>query len=155
MHENGNISNDNNDPILGQPIEEGDEDRCRAMWLARIYQFVIDARSNDPRYQRERIKARAWLKGVEDSDFAFTCEMAEVEFKVIRKRVLILMDDPTLPIDFRVLKKLHKTRAGDGVETRHRYFSRCRKNALAREVARTGQDNAPAEESGKKRNKAA
>lgn len=119
-----------------QPIEEGEEHLCRALWISVVVQAFIDAGGNgsakgDP---RDRQAALAWLESAsEKGDFAFVCDLAGLDFRATRRRLQNITASKFESVDFRCLTKAWgKTKA---IESRARFFNRARKNALSRQQA--------------------
>ena len=116
------------------PIDETDDDLCRALWIAVAIQAIIDASSNSRKKCaiKDRSSALQWLSdnADEDSDLAWVCDLAGIDFRELRKRFKRTRSNPNESIDFRCLKKAGVENRG--VESRKRYFARSRKNARLR-----------------------
>src|SRR5687768_8367304 len=113
------------------PVQETEEDLCRALWLAVAIQALIDAsgKGGNPAYQAQ---AREWLlgKGGITSDFAAVCDLAGIDFEKTRKRFAKVLKGETESIDFRCTKKAHLRNRSQ--ESRKRYFRRAERNARIR-----------------------
>jgi hypothetical protein len=112
------------------PIDETETDLCRALWIAVALQAIIDATSKSRKKPaiKDRSQALQWLADYsdEESDLALVCDLAGIDFKILRGKFKQLLHDPHHSIDFRCLKK-------SGIdnretESRTRYFARARKN---------------------------
>ncbi len=116
------------------PIDETDDDLCRALWIAVAIQAIIDASSKSRKKCAIKEKSRAlqWLSdnADEDSDLAWVCDLAGIDFRELRKRFKKTLSNPDESIDFRCLKK--SGIENRGAESRKRYFARARKNARLR-----------------------
>lgn len=128
--------NDNDSPLppLG-PIEQTDEDLCRTMWVAVIFQAVIDAGGKNCNHL-EQAKAREWLEGRGDilSDFAAVCDLAGVDFEKTRARCAYLVQSKDEPLDFRCMKK--PPLRNRMKEDPRRYYQRVARNARLRNERR-------------------
>jgi hypothetical protein len=127
------------------PIEETEEDLCRALWLAVAIQAIIDASSKSRKKSaiKERSQALQWLadNADEESDLALVCDLAGIDFKMLRRKFKQMLRNPSDSIDFRCLKKAGMEKRG--TESRKRYFARVRKNARLkqeRNLKQNGQD---------------
>jgi hypothetical protein len=113
------------------PIDETEEDLCRALWLAVAIQAIIDATSKSRKKSaiKERSQALQWLadNADEESDLALICDLAGIDFRMLRKKFKQVLRNPSDSIDFRCLKKAGIENRG--AESRKRYFARVRKNA--------------------------
>lgn len=113
------------------PVQETEEDLCRALWLAVAIQALIDAtgKGGNPVYQAQ---AREWLlgKGNIGSDFASVCDLAGIDFEKTRTRFAQVMRGESESIDFRCAKKAHLHNRCQ--ESRKRYLSRIARNARLR-----------------------
>jgi len=125
------------------PIPAGDEDLCRALWLAVIVQAVNDANSkrSRPCHQEDRKDALAWLNGSgsdQGKDFEKVCELAGVDPIKLRRIIAQALAGKHDGFNFRSLTK-HTvcSRRGDP-EDRRSYFKRLRK-ADARRHAKLGE----------------
>ncbi|MFD0894751.1 hypothetical protein KBB96_04960 [Luteolibacter ambystomatis] len=118
------------------PIQETEEDLCRALWLAVAIQALIDAsgKGGNSAYQTQ---AREWLlgKGGITSDFAAVCDLAGIDFAKTRRRFTKVLKGETESIDFRCTKKAHLRNRSQ--ESRKRYFRRAERNARLRHEARS------------------
>ncbi len=116
-----------------EPVEETEEDLCRALWLAVLIQAVIDATGKAPN-SLEEAKAREWLEGRGDlhSNFATVCDLAGVDFEKARKRFSPLVTGSAEKIDFRCMKRASMKNRNRNRESRSRYFSRAQRNARLR-----------------------
>ena len=115
----------------GKAVQEGDEDLCRAMWLAVIVQALIDATGN-PRNEWDKLEARRWLEGrnCSTSDFAAVCDLAGIDSVKTGRLVTKILEGKLDCIDFRCSKKANlKNRSN---ESRRRYFARADRNACLR-----------------------
>lgn len=116
------------------PIDETDDDLCRALWIAVAIQAIIDASSKSRKKaaMKERSRALEWLShnADEESDLAWVCDLAGIDFRELRKRFKSSLHNPAESIDFRCLKKTGIENRG--TESRKRYFARARKNARLR-----------------------
>jgi hypothetical protein len=113
------------------PVQETEEDLCRALWLAVAIQALIDA-SGKGGSRIEQTQSREWLKGAGGirSDIAAVCDLANIDFEATRKRFAKVLDSQSEPIDFRCMKKaIAKNR---NLECRKRYFRRAERNARIR-----------------------
>lgn len=117
------------------PVQETEEDLCRALWLAVAIQALIDAsgKGGNPAYQAQ---AREWLKGKGGitSDFASVCDLAGIDFEKTRKRFSEVLKGESESIDFRSTKKAHLRNRSQ--ESRKRYFRRAERNARIRSEQR-------------------
>lgn len=115
----------------GQPIEEGDEDLCRAVWLAVIVQALLDA-TGAPRNEWDKLESLRWLEGrhCDTSDFAAVCDLAGIDFAKAGRFVTKVLEGKLDCIDFRCTKKAHLRNRSQ--ESRKRYFRRADKNAKQR-----------------------
>jgi len=127
------------------PIAETEEDLCRALWLAVAIQAIIDASSKSRKKSaiKEKSQALQWLadNADEESDLALVCDLAGIDFKILRKKFKEVLRNPSDSIDFRCLKKAGV--GNRGAESRKRYFARVRKNARLkqeRNLKQNGQD---------------
>jgi len=117
------------------PVQETEEDLCRALWLAVAIQALNDAsgKGRNPDHQAE---AREWLldeRGI-TSDVATVCDLADIDLEKTRQRFAKVMKGETESIDFRCMKKADlKNRSREG---RKRYFRRAERNARLRHEAR-------------------
>ncbi len=115
----------------GTPIDETEEDLCRALWLAVAIQAIIDATSKSRKKSaiKEKSQALLWLadNADEDSDLALICDLAGIDFRMLRKKFKQVLRNPSDSIDFRCLKKAGIENRG--AESRKRYFARVRKNS--------------------------
>lgn len=113
------------------PIDETEEDLCRALWLAVAIQAIIDATSKSRKKSaiKEKSQALQWLadNADEESDLALICDLAGIDFRMLRKKFKQVLRNPSDSIDFRCLKKAGIDNRG--AESRKRYFARVRKNA--------------------------
>ncbi len=111
-------------------IDETDDDLCRALWIAVAIQAIIDATSNSRKKTaiKDRSQALLWLAdhADEESDLEMVCDLAGIDFKILRKKFKQVLHDPNYSIDFRCLKK--SGIASREIEPRKRYFARARKN---------------------------
>lgn len=112
------------------PIDETETDLCRALWIAVAFQAIIDATSKSRKKPaiKDRSKALAWLadNADEKSDLALVCDLANIDFKMLRKKFKQVLRNPSDSIDFRCLKK--SGLECRETESRKRYFARARKN---------------------------
>ena len=113
-----------------KPIDETDNDLCRALWISVIVQAMIDIglRSRHHKNHSDRSDVLQWLASdfEEPNDFDTVCSLAGVESSEIRKVMKEILRGRTSNIDFRATKKaLTKNREQ---EDRKRYFRRARKN---------------------------
>lgn len=118
------------------PIEEGDEDLCRALWISVIVQAFIDAggKSSKAGNRRDRDYARTWLAAEsENSEFAIICGLADLPFRQTRTRILTLLESDHETLDFRCLTKAWGK--AQNPESRNRFFTRARRNARLRNQA--------------------
>ena len=118
------------------PIAEGDEDLCRALWIAVIVQAFVDAagKSSKAGNRRERIRAREWLATESpDSEFAAVCDLAGLSFTETQRRLQKLLASEYETLDFRCLTKAWGS--SQSIESRARFFKRARKNANNRREA--------------------
>lgn len=117
------------------PIDETEDDLCRALWIAVAIQAVIDASSKSRKKSaiKEKSLALQWLSDNADdeSDLAWVCDLAGIDFRELRKRFKKSLRNPAESIDFRCLKKAGIENRG--AESRKRYFARARKNARLRQ----------------------
>ena len=117
------------------PIDETDDDLCRALWIAIAIQAIIDASSKSRKKCaiKEKSSALQWLSDSadEDSDLAWVCDLAGIDFRQLRKRFKKSLRNTAESIDFRCLKKSGID--NQGTESRKRYFARARKNARLRQ----------------------
>ncbi|MFD2256871.1 hypothetical protein ACFSSA_09300 [Luteolibacter algae] len=117
------------------PIDETEDDLCRALWIAVAIQAIIDASSKSRKKSaiKERSRALQWLSdnSDEESDLAWVCDLAGIDFRELRKRFKKSLRNPDESIDFRCLKKAGIENRG--TESRKRYFARARKNARIRQ----------------------
>ena len=113
------------------PIDETEEDLCRALWLAVAIQAIIDATSKSRKKSAIKNKSQAllWLadNADDESDLALICDLAGIDFRMLRKKFKQVLRNPSDSIDFRCLKKAGIDNRG--TESRKRYFTRVRKNA--------------------------
>jgi hypothetical protein len=131
---------------FSDPIEEGNEGQCRALWLAVILQAILDARGKYGNSVEQR-QAKIWFKGRGGprSAFAAVCDLAGVDFEKTRKRCQLVLADSSGALDFRVMKRdKEENRTAKG---RRRYLKRAERNAnlrLARGLALSAaNDNRP------------
>lgn len=121
-----------------QPIDEADLDLCRALWVSVALQAVIDARSNSKKreFVRSKEEALEWLNAEkeEESPFALVCDLAGIDFKEARKRLLTIVDSPNELADFRCIKKALLDNRGH--ELRSKYLGRMRRQQRLREKQR-------------------
>ena len=118
------------------PIEQGEEDLCRALWIAVIVQAFVDAggKSSKAGNLRERQRARDWLAADnENSEFATVCDLAGLCFRQTQKRLNELLGSDFETLDFRCLTKAWGK--AQTVESRARFFKRARRNAMNRRTA--------------------
>lgn len=112
------------------PIKETEEDLCRALWIAVAIQAIIDATSKSRKKSaiKEKSQALQWLAdhADEESDLALVCDLAGIDFRMLRKKFKQVLRNPKDSIDFRCLKK--SGIQNRGTESRKRYFARARKN---------------------------
>lgn len=117
------------------PIDETENDLCRALWIAVAIQAIIDASSKSRKKSaiREKSIALQWLSDAadENSDLAWVCDLAGIDFRELRKRFKKSLSNPSESIDFRCLKKAGIENRGS--ESRKRYFARARKNAMLKQ----------------------
>jgi hypothetical protein len=129
------------------PIDETETDLCRALWIAVAIQAIIDASSKSRK--KSAIKARSealqWLgdQADEESDLALICDLAGLDFRMLRKRFKQALRNPADSIDFRCLKKAGIENRG--TESRKRYFARARKNERIRRERQLKQNEAGSE----------
>lgn len=114
----------------GNPIDETDNDLCRALWISVIVQAMIDIGVRTP--GRENLQRRSevlqWLgqNPEEIEDFETVCSLAGVEASEVRRIMKNILRGRSSGIDFRATKRaLAKNREQ---EDRKRYFRRARKN---------------------------
>ncbi|MBC7980299.1 MAG: hypothetical protein H7Y36_07025 [Armatimonadetes bacterium] len=118
-----------------QPIDETDDDLCRALWLAVAIQGLLDACGNGCT-GLDQAKALEWLegRGKDQSDFATVCNLAGVDIEKTRTRFVKVVQGEAASIDFRCMKRaLPKNRTS---ESRHQFLRRARKNAATRLAAK-------------------
>lgn len=118
------------------PIEEGEEDLCRALWISVIVQAFIDAGSNRSRLsdRHNQREAREWLFDESpESEFAEVCGYAGLCYKKTQRRLRALFASENETLDFRCLTKAWGKK--QTVESRVRFFSRARRNARNRRTA--------------------
>lgn len=112
------------------PIKETEEDLCRALWLSVAVQAIIDATSKSRKKSaiKEKSQALQWLAdhADEESDLALVCDLANIDFRMLRRKFKQVLRNPSDSIDFRCLKKAGIDNRG--TESRNRYFARVRKN---------------------------
>ncbi len=112
------------------PIDETETDLCRALWIAVAFQAIIDATSKSRKKPaiKDRSQALQWLADYsdEESDMALVCDLAGIDFRLLRKKFKQVLHDPHHSIDFRCLKKSGIDNSES--EPRKRYFARARKN---------------------------
>lgn len=129
------IENNNLNTRKETPIDETEDDLCRALWIAVAIQAIIDASSKSRKKSaiKERSRALQWLSdnSDEESDLAWVCDLAGIDFRELRKRFKKSLRNPNESIDFRCLKKAGIDNRG--TESRKRYFARARKNARLRQ----------------------
>ena len=115
-------------------IDESEDDLCRALWISVAIQAIIDAGSKSRKRAaiKDRSSALQWLSdgGEEESDLAFVCDLAGIDFRQLRKRFKKSLREPEDSIDFRCLKKVGVK--SNSPESRMRYFARARKNERLR-----------------------
>ena len=126
----------NNEEREAQPIDECDTDLCRSLWVSAAMQAVIDARSNSKKKPIIKAKEEAleWLqaKEEEESDFAFVCSLAGLDYKKAQSRLLEIVNNPEETADFRCIRKaLHDNK---GMELRSKYLKRIRKQEDRRQI---------------------
>lgn len=138
------------DRILGTLIDETEGDLTRILWLSVIVQAILDARGKNVT-RLEQARAVSWLAGTdgENGDFATVCDLAGIEFSVMRKRIKELLGDDSLIVDFRCNKKSSRKKAVG--EKRKRYFRRAAKNARLRKEKALQEAFAPSLQGGRKR----
>ena len=92
------------------PVDETDDDLCRALWLSVILQALTDARSKSAKRCKklDRLRALQWIAGADDpdSDFARVCEFAGVDRLKMKRRIDSILAESSESVDFRVLKKM-------------------------------------------------
>lgn len=112
------------------PIDETETDLCRALWIAVALQAIIDATSKSRKKPaiKDRSQALQWLADNtdEECDLALVCDLAGIDFRMLRKKFKQVLHEPNHSIDFRCLKKSEI--ANRETESRKRYFARTRKN---------------------------
>lgn len=117
------------------PIDESDNDLCRALWLAVSIQAILDATNRSRK--KESIRARAdalqWLSENDDleSELSTVCDLAGLSVTELRERFKQVLRNSDDSIDFRCMKKAGVNNRGN--EGRKRYFARARKNARLRQ----------------------
>ena len=122
-------SNEDFEPFFEATIAETDDDLCRSLWLSVILQMIIDARteSRKPPNIRRREEALEWLDAEDDqgSDFAMICDLAGIDFELMRRKAWRIVRNGTELLDFRCLRKpqIHN-RAG---ECRTKFLRRTRR----------------------------
>lgn len=121
-----------------KPIDETDNDLCRALWISVIVQAMIDlgAKSPGKEHQHRRSEVIQWLGSnpEEREDFETVCSMAGVDSSEVRRVMKGIIRGTVPHVDFRATKKaLVKNRER---EDRRRYFRRARKNQRLKLAAR-------------------
>ena len=127
--------NDNSPERRVAPVQETEEDLCRALWLATIVQALLDATGN-PRNEEDKLEARHWLEGrnCPTSDFAEVCDLAGIDFEIGGRFVTKVLEGKLDCIDFRCTKKAQLRNRSQ--ESRKRYFRRADRNARMRSEQR-------------------
>jgi hypothetical protein len=118
------------------PVEEGEEDLCRALWISVIVQAFIDAKGNSSKSgnHRERKQAFDWLADESpEGEFAVVCDLAGLCHKKTQGRIKSLLASEYETLDFRCLTKAWGK--AQTVESRVRFFNRARRNARNRQAA--------------------
>jgi hypothetical protein len=114
-----------------EPIQETEEDLCRALWLAVAVQGLIDA-SGKSGNSIDKARAEEWLvgRGGITSDFATVCDLAGIDPERTKKRFQEILRGNLEQIDFRCMKKACLKNRSE--ESRKRFFRRAEKNARLR-----------------------
>lgn len=118
------------------PVEEGEEDLCRALWISVIVQAFIDAGGNRSKAgnRHDQRRASEWLSDeCEESEFAVVCGLAGLCHKKTQRRLKSLLASEYETLDFRCLTKAWGKQ--QTVESRVRFFNRARRNAKNRQAA--------------------
>jgi hypothetical protein len=120
-------------------IAEGDETRCRTLWLSVILQQILDAKGKFGNTVTQA-QARVWLEGREGSrsGLAEVCHLAGVDFEMTRARCAEILADHAAVIDFRMMKR--DKEGNQTIQNRRRYIRRAEKRAQFRRVVKSKQD---------------
>ena len=111
-----------------EPIQETEEDLCRALWLAVTVQALIDASGKGGNHI-DQARAKEWFagRGGIGSDFTTVCDLAGIDPDRTQKRFREILRGNAGQIDFRCMKKAYlKNR------NRKRFFRKAEKNARLR-----------------------
>lgn len=126
------------DERKSQPIDEGDTDLCRALWVSTALQAVVDARSESQKRSLKKAKADAleWLQASkeEESEFAVVCDLAGLDYRSTRSRLLEIVKSPEETADFRCIRKA--LQCNKGTELRSVYFKRMQRLETKRQLNR-------------------
>lgn len=129
---------DKDDERETQPIDETETDLCRALWVSTALQAVVDARSESKKRSLRKAKADAltWLQAEEgdESEFAIVCDLAGIDYKMARSRLLEIVKSREETADFRCIRKA--LQSNKGMELRSSYFKRMKRLETKRQLNR-------------------
>ena len=127
-----------NEERESQPIDETETDLCRTLWVSTALQAVVDARSKSKKRSLKKAKAEAleWLQATEgeESDFAVVCDLAGIDYKLARYRLLEIVQSTEETADFRCIRKT--LQSNRGAELRSTYFKRMQRLETQRQLRR-------------------
>ena len=113
------------------PIDESENDLCRALWIQVLIQVALDAISANkkPTHAHYKKSALEWIYA-EDADFKLICELAELEACVAKKLLRDIVEGNREHIDFRAIRK--ERLDNRGMQLRTSYLKRMYRQKMQR-----------------------